>query len=168
MHFAQLKRPYDYRVLIDVYIYTQRKDFVNRPRFKNYYASLLDVLERQFGVRFSGEGLSSPQKVFLLLFRSTVRSLLQITNPWADYVDETLLILKLNENPALRSVVDQAGVLIGEANTKSTAAHREMLDALFLAVFGATERVVTSEDLRAAGLFDDTWEPTIDEYWANM
>jgi hypothetical protein len=97
-YVRRLKRPYDYRVLIEAYIYTQRTDFINRPTYTTYYASLLEALERQYGIRMSTEGLAFPQKVLWMLFQSTVRSLLRITNPWADFLDETLLVKKLEEN----------------------------------------------------------------------
>ncbi len=94
-YVARLKRPYDYRVLIEAYIYTQHKRFLHSD-FEVYYASLLEALQEQFGIRLSHEGLITvPQKVFWMLFQSTVRSLLQITNPWADFLDETLLVKKL-------------------------------------------------------------------------
>ena len=53
-YVARLKRPYDYRVLIETYIYTQRKDFVHAD-FTNYYASLLEALQTRFGIRLSRE-----------------------------------------------------------------------------------------------------------------
>ena len=70
---AALKRPYDYRVLIEAYIYTHRKDFVHSD-FTNYYASLLEVLQTRFGIRLSREGLSFDQQVLWNLFDNTVRS----------------------------------------------------------------------------------------------
>lgn len=161
---ARLNRPYDFRMLIETYIYTQRKDFLHSD-FNSYYAALLEVLQKQFAIRLSHEGLTTlPQRVFWMLFNSTVRSLLQITNPWANFLDETLLVSKLDENCELRSLVNRASGVIGEANKASEAAHREMLWALFEAIFGKCQLVVTSQDLLASG-FDDSKEPEIANYY---
>jgi hypothetical protein len=153
-------------VLIDAYIYTQRKDFVHSD-FTAYYGSLLKALQGQFGVQLSHEGLAFSQKVFWMLFQSTVRSLLQITNPWADFLDETLLVRRLEESGELGRVVDRASAAIGESNKESEAAHRVILNALFEAIFGECQRVVTSADLLAAG-FDDSKEPDISNYYDHM
>jgi hypothetical protein len=166
LYFTQLKRPYDYRVLIEAYIYTERKDFVNSD-FATYYVSLVEALQDQFGIRLSSESLSFPQKVFWMLFQSTVRSLNRITSPWADFLDATLLEKKLEESGELGRVVDRASAVIGAANKASESAHRELLDALFGAIFGECQRVVTSEELREAG-FDDSKEPDIHDYYHNM
>src|SRR5688572_4734311 len=163
-YVARLKRPYDYRELIEAYIYTQRKNFLHSD-FEVYYASLLEILQEQFGIRLSHEGLTTrDQKVFWMLFQSTVRSLLQITNPWADFLDETLLVKKLEESGELGEIVNRASRAIGDANKASEAAHREMLSVLFQAIFGKCQRVVTSQELLAAG-FDDSNEPDIVNYY---
>lgn len=162
----RLKRPYDYRGLIEAYIYTQRKDFVHSD-FTTYYTSLLEALQKKFAIRLSPEDLAFTQKVFWMLFQSTVRSLLQITNPWANYLEATLLHVKLAESGELGIIVDRATAVIGEANKMSEAAHRVMLEALFQAIFGECRRVVTSAELREAG-FDDSKEPEIVNYYDHM
>ena len=163
---ARLKRPYDFRVLIEAYIYTQRKDFVHSD-FTNYYASLLDALQGLFGIRLSRDGLSFDQKVLWSLFQNTVGSLLQITNPWAGYLEAGLLHKKLEESGEAGRTVERASRVIGEANEASEAAHREILYALSRAIFGECDRVVTSDELREAG-FDDSNEPNIVNYYEYM
>jgi hypothetical protein len=158
-----LERPYDFRVLIEAYIYTQRKDFVHSD-FTNYYVSLLVALQTHFDIRLSREGLSFDQKVLWMLFESTVRSLLHITNQWAEFLDESLLHTKLEQSGLPGRIVNSAGAAIYEANKASEAAHREILCALFQAIFGECPRVLTSEELREAG-FDDSQEPDIVNYY---
>lgn len=168
MGFVRLQRPYDYRVLIEAYIYTHRKDFANSTDFTTYYASLLDALQKLFGIRLSDdEGLSFDQKVLWFLFKSTVRSLVEITSPWANFLDESLLVKKLEASGELGRVVARASAVIDEANKASEVAHREMLDVLFKGMFGECQRVVTSEELRASG-FDDSKEPDVDDYYDHM
>jgi hypothetical protein len=165
-YVARLKRPYDTRVLIEAYIYTQRVDFVHSD-FTTYYASLLKVLQSHFGIQMSPEGLAFPQVLWWMLFQSTVRSFLKITNPWASYLDATLLHKKLEENGELGRSVDRASAAIFEANKMSEAAHRELLNVLFEAIFGECHKVVTSEELLANG-FDDSEEPDTANYYDDM
>jgi hypothetical protein len=165
-HVAPLKRPYDCRVLIEAYVYTKRKDFVHSD-FTNYYAYLLEALQAHFGIRLSHESLSFDQRVLWSLFDNTVGSLLQITSPWDGYLEAGLLHRKLESSGEPGKVVEQASAVIHQANTASEAAHREIMYALFQAIFGECQRVVTSEELRAAG-FDDSQEPSISDYYDHM
>jgi len=165
-YVARLNRPYDFRVLIEVYIYTHRKDFIH-PDFMTYYSSLLEALQRPFGIRLSHDGLNSDQRILWSLFQNTVFSLLQITNPWAGYLEAGLLLKKLEESGEPGKIVERASAVIGEANEASAAAHREILYALFRAIFGECRRVVTSEELRESG-FDDSKEPDIASYYDYM
>jgi hypothetical protein len=165
-YVARLNRPYDYRVLIEAYIYAHRKDFVHSD-FTNYYRSLLEALEARFDIRLSREGLSFDHRVLWGLFDNTVGSLLQITSPWARYLEAGLLHMTLEATGEPGRVVRQASAVIGEANTASAAAHREILYALFRAIFGECQRIVTSEELLEAG-FDDAKEPDIANYYDYM
>jgi hypothetical protein len=75
-----LSRPYDFRVLIEAFVYTRRRDFAHEE-FMNYYTGLRRTLEELFGVRLSSDGLTFDKRVLWMLFESTTRSLLQITDP---------------------------------------------------------------------------------------
>jgi hypothetical protein len=165
-YVARLNRPYDFRVLIETYIYTQRQDFVHTD-FKAYYASLLEALQRLFQIRLSDEGLAFGHRVLWKLFQSTIHSLLQITNPWAGYLEASLLHIKLEETGEPGKVVHTASAAISEANTASEIAHREILHALFSVIFGECKRIVTSEELLQAG-FDDSKEPESSSYYDEM
>jgi len=165
-YVARLKRPYDYQVLIEAYIYTRRKDFVHSD-FTSYYASLLEALQARFCIRLSRESLSFDHSVLWSLFENTVRSLLKIASPWESYLEASLLHKKLQESGEPGRIVDRASEVIGEANTASEQAHREILYALFKALFGECQRIVTSEELRENG-FDDSMEPDIVNYYDHM
>src|SRR4051794_22441218 len=111
----RLARPYDYRVLIEAFIYT-RRTFVHED-FTNYYTGLLRTLEEQFGVRLAHDGLSSThQKVLWMLFESTTRSLLRITHPWDGYIEDGLLNVKLHASGERGQEVYRASAAIAEAN----------------------------------------------------
>jgi hypothetical protein len=159
----RLPRPYDFRVLIEAYVYTQRQDFVH-PDFGAYYAGLLASLERLFGLRLARDELSHRQRILWSLFNSTVRSLLQVSTPWDGYLETGLLVRTLEESGETAVLVERASTAISEAAKASRTAHREMLQALFVGIFGECRHVVTSEELRQAG-FDDSCEPDITNYY---
>ncbi len=160
---GRLPRPYDFRVLIEAYVYTHRQDFVH-PDFGAYYAGLLASLERLFGLRLARDELTFRQRVLWSLFDSTVRSLLQVSTPWEGYLETGLLFRTLEESGETGVLVERATTAIAEAAKASRTAHREMLQALFVGIFGECRLVVTSEEMRQAG-FDDSREPDITNYY---
>jgi hypothetical protein len=162
----RLTRPYDYRTLIETYIYTRRKNFIHDD-FTKYYAALLEALQKCFDVRMDSEGLSIKYRVFWMLFNSTVDSLLRITDPWAGYLEATLLNQKLQQSGEVGESVYQSSRIIRESNAASEAAHRQILETLFRAIFGDCSKIVTSEELRDAG-FDDSQEPDISDYYDEL
>ena len=161
--YGRLRRPYDFRVLIEAYVYTQRHDFVHAD-FGAYYAGLLANLERLFDVRFARDELSHRQRVLWSLFGSTVRSLLQVSTPWDGYLETGLLDRTLEESGETGVLVERASTAIAEAAKASRTAHREMLQARFVGIFGECRHVVTSDELQQAG-FDDSREPDITNYY---
>ncbi len=162
-YVAKLNRPYNVHTLIKTYVYTKRSDFIHED-FSNYYGALLPVLANLLGVDFSVQTLSNEKRMFWGLFQGTVSSLLQITSPWAGYLEESLLVKRLDESGGLGLRVHRASTIIMEANSQSEAAHRDMLHALFELVFGECRSVVTSAQLAAAGV-DDSKEPDITDYY---
>ena len=159
---APLPRPYDYHVLIEVFIRSRRTTFAHAD-FQNYYKGLLAALEAQFGFRMSDVDLSFNQRVLWGLFNNTLRSLLEVGTPWDWYLEASLLHRKIEESGEPDREVMAATERIFQATSASTAAHYEMLDALFRAIFGTVDRVVTSEELAVAG-FDDSQEPQFSDY----
>ncbi len=107
-------RTYDERALIEAYVNTQRRDFVHAD-FGTYYAGLLAHLECLFGIRIDSPNLEHTQKVFRMLFASTVRSLNQVTTPWDTFLETGLLDRKLKECGEPGKVVERASVAIAEA-----------------------------------------------------
>jgi hypothetical protein len=165
-YIEPLPRPYDYRALIEVYVRTRRKALLHDD-FTNYYKGLLGVLEQVFGVRFSHDGPTFTQRVFWMRFESTVESLLAIRTPWENCIDDTLLNIKLEECGEPGRVVFAVSDTINKAVEDSARAHREMLYALFRAMFGTIDRIVTSAELAVAG-FDDSKEPQCSDYYDDL
>lgn len=159
---ARLPRPYDYRAFIDAYVYSQRRDYVH-PDFGKYYTSLLHALEKQFGIRLAHDPLSGRKLALWSLFHNTVSSLLQIRTPWSDYLEAGLIVSTLESSGEAGRTVMEQSARIDQSVAQSESAHRGMLHALFVAIFGPVDRVVTSEDLRRDG-FDDSKEPDLADY----
>lgn len=160
---APLEKPYNVDVLIQVYIYTRRNDFVHED-FTDYYNGLLEALTSLFGIELSEVLHGQTHRPFWGLFNSTVDSLLRITSPWSGYLEAGLLHSQLRDAGAHGERVYLASDAIADANVKSEISHREMLKSLFILTFGECNQTVTSEELRAAG-FDDNGEPKISDYW---
>jgi len=149
--------------LIDVYTQTQQKGSVHED-WLNYYSGLLRALEKLFGLRLSRDELTFNQRVLWGLFQSTIGSLLSLGTPWDGYLEAGLIYRKLEENGEFGKTVFASSDIIQRATEESRQAHRDMLHALFQAIFGAVDRVVTSAELATAG-FDDSKEPLIsDDY----
>jgi hypothetical protein len=165
-YVERLKRPYDFRVLIEAYIYTRRRNFIHED-FGAYYGGLLQALQPFFGLTFPPANVDIARRVFWNHFDSTVSSLLQIAHPRDGYLEDSLLNFKLQDAGELGQRVFQIEGEIGRANVASAAAHREMLYTLFEAIFGTRDRLVTSEELAAAG-FDDSREPNSSDYYDFM
>ena len=62
-YVKRLKRPYDFRVLIEAYIYTKRRDFVHDD-FGAYYSGLLRALQPFFGLTLLPENVDIGRRVF--------------------------------------------------------------------------------------------------------
>lgn len=154
-------RTYDHRALIDVYIQTRHSGRVDEDWAK-YYTGLLGALETLFGLRLSQDVLTFNQRVLWGLFQSTIDSYLSLGTPWDVYLEAGLIYKKLQECGDFGKTVFASSDVIQKATKESRQAHRDMLHALFQAIFGAINRVVTSAELAAAG-FDDSIEPTISD-----
>ncbi|MBI4751893.1 MAG: hypothetical protein HY774_25695 [Acidobacteria bacterium] len=159
----KLKRPYDYKVLVEAYVRTQREDYVH-PDFAAYYQSLCAVLEKQFEVRFSAEYFSDSKAALWMLFESTVGSLLRITTPWDAFLEETLIVSTLQKSGNAGKRIDQASQTILQATRESRQAHLEILHELFALMYSKTDVIITSEQLALVG-FDDSQEPDIRDYY---
>lgn len=162
-YVAPLKGPYDVRSLVEAYVYAQRTDFVHED-FSTYYRGLLSVLEVLFSVRLSPDAIPPERRALWHLFDSTVGSLLRVTSPWDGYLEAGLLMKKLEESGEPGIIVHRASKTIQEANAASRTAHHEMLHALFGAIFGETNKIISSAQLAEAGL-DDSKQPQIADYY---
>lgn len=152
-------RTYTFRDLIQAYIATWRH--YPHSDFDAYYRRLLEVLQSLFDVRFDGTDVRGEllpgiyPMAALMVFRSTVDSYLAIRTPWSGYLEAGLGVAELAKRYSL--VFDD----LAERNRQ---AHLELLDTLFIMLYGSIERIFTSADLREAG-FDDSTEPNTADYW---
>lgn len=167
IRFARLGRPYDWRTLIEVYIHAKQERSIPAPLRQTYYTDLLEALERLFEVRLSEEAILFDKQPLWRLVDSTIVSLFRITSPWDGYLEGTPITRALMANAEAAEAMRRATQKIGEANVASEYAHRDLIHALFKAIFGEPRRVVTSEELARAG-FDDSRELEIIDHYADL
>jgi hypothetical protein len=162
-YVTKLRRPYDYKVLVDAYVYTQRTDFVHGD-FGAYYKGLVAALEAQFGVHLRQPEGSVGQSALWMLFRATVGSPLRIGTPWDQFLEATLIVSTLKQTGEVGKAVFAASDEISRAVRVSEAAHRDILYNLFRAMYGDHPETISSDDLARAGFYDSK-EPDIADYY---
>lgn len=129
--------------------------------FKTYYTQLLALLEQLFGVDFA----APPEPAALwMLFMATVDSYLSIRTPWSSFLEEGLIIRKVEALGPQGGNMFRLSQQIQDLSEANREAHLQLLYALFERIYGKHDLVVTSQDLQAKG-FDDTKEPKIIDYW---
>ena len=166
MYISKLSRPYDYKVLIEAYLRTQGAGF-DHPDFIGYYARLVKVLESALDVELKRDRFSFNQKVLWALFNGTVNSLCRIGTPWSGFLEEGLIVTKLEAAGERGEKILQASDRIGAATRESKENHYEMLYGLFELIYGEREKVISSAELLTVG-FDDSLEPDIIDYYDEM
>ncbi len=152
---------YTYHDLLHIYIQTRRGDHIHSD-FKDYYAKLLELLGPLFEVDFSA---ASPSRGPLwMLFYSAVNSYLSLRTPWSNFLEAGLIVQKIKQLGPQGEQIFQLSEQIEDATRRSREAHLQLLDELFISIYGSRDLVVTSQDLKARG-FDDTKKPQIEDYW---
>jgi hypothetical protein len=157
---------YDWKRLIDVYLLATRTHI--HEDFEVFYRSLLGHLESLFGIRVVPEtdddDMTIEKQAIAMLMRSTIKSYHEGTSPMAGYLESGLLVSKLQETGEdglnALALVQEIGELYGE----SKRLHLTLIQKLFVMIHGEPNRVVTSEELQAAG-FDDSRAPKVSDYW---
>ncbi|GIM96682.1 hypothetical protein Ato02nite_084750 [Paractinoplanes toevensis] len=163
---------YQRRDLVHAYLGAQQRSFggyyAESPTFngalKAHYLSLLDGLQRLFGVILDGDLGANPKPALLMLFRSTADSLLTLRTPWSGFLEAGLIHRNLEEAGEWGVRVTRAGERINAALTDAREGHLDMLDALVAAMLGdRADLTITEADVRAAGI-DILAEPNPTEY----
>ena|ERR1051326_1462140 len=155
-----MDRTYGYRALVQAYIETERSD--THPDIKAYHRKLLALLEQHFGVTLASPPKTQP--ALWMLFRSTVHSYLSLRTPWSHFLEEGLLVRKLEDMGAQGQAIFERSDQIAQLTNASREAHLQMLYDLFECIYGKHALVVTSHDLRAKG-FDDAQKPDPTDYY---
>lgn len=159
---------YDYKKLIDVYIKAQQP--YPHEDFSKFYSGLLEKLESLFGIKILREGVSLleiPNPALGMHFNAVVTSYLSITHPRSGYAEDTLVNKRLDELGRRGKKIFDLERQIMKLNDQSEALHLQLLYELFLGIYGEMNKVVTSEQVLAAG-FDDAKEPKFTDYWPEM
>lgn len=155
---------YSQAALVGAYVEAQREPYPHED-FAAFRRARLAALEAAFGVHISEDGVRSPNgRLLFVVFKSVVASYLRIR-----YSGDGVLEGGLLETAIDRADTPELGIRAKQSRIHSLLAQcaqeqADLLDSLFTAIWGNSERVVTSEDLVALG-FDDTKEPRIEDYY---
>jgi hypothetical protein len=157
-----MDKRYDRAALIQAYIAT--KEPYGHDDFKRFYAERLAALERAFGLSLSHDGARNREYAALwMLFRATADSYLSIRTPRSNFMDDSLINVKMESLGTRADSINTYEALIIRATETSREAHLHMLDELFKVLWGEIDTVVTSKQLRKLG-FDDSQEPNWLDY----
>jgi hypothetical protein len=154
---------YDRAALIQAYIQAH-EPYQLHDNFKRFYDERLAALEQAFGLRLSSDGVRNAEYHALwMLFHAAVKSYLSIRTPRSNFLDDTLITVKLDRLGARADAIAAYEARIVQAAESSRAAHLGLLDELFQILWGEIDTVVTSEQLRQIG-FDDAEKPKHEDY----
>jgi hypothetical protein len=154
---------YDQTALIHAYIQANQAHYLHED-FKTYSVGLLNALQHAFGITITFDGvLDQEARALWMLFHATTQSLLSIRSPRSNFLDDSLINMRLERLGERGKRITNIEATIHHANTLSKTAHLQLLDALFSLLWGSTDTIVTSDDLRQLG-FDDTKEPQFRDY----
>jgi hypothetical protein len=157
-----MDKRYDRAALIQAYIATKKP--YGHEDFKRFYTERLDALERAFGLSLAYDGVHNREYAALwMLFRATADSYLSIRTPRSNFMDDSLINVKMEALGARADSINTYEALIIRATETSREAHLHMLDELFTLLWGEIDTVVTSKQLRRRG-FDDSQEPNWLDY----
>ncbi|SDT41399.1 hypothetical protein [Actinoplanes derwentensis] len=116
-----------------------------------HHQGMLDGLERLFEVRLTPEGIPDP--VLHMLFRSTVESVLALTDPWSGFLEAGLLHLRLDRAGEAGTKVMAASDRIWSRNNESREDHLIILEELVGLFLGdRAHHAFTADELRALGV----------------
>ncbi len=150
-------KQYDFKTLVQTYIETQRK-YHFHDDFKDYYSSLLHKLEEIFQIKLSSR--DCPDTALWMLFAATVSSYLSIASPYDGFSEMGGIIIRLQKLNGLGSKILDEGQQIVKLAHVNQELHLQMLYDLFQAMYGKTDTIFTSDELRIHG-FDDSTEPNM-------
>jgi hypothetical protein len=154
---------YDRTALIRAYLQANQPQYLHED-FKTYSTGLLTALQQAFGIVLSYDGVqNSGAGALWMLFRATAQSYLSIQSPRSHFIDDTLITVTLERLGEQGKQITALETTIQQAISTSATAHLDLLDELFVLLWGATDRLVTSDDLQQGG-FDDTQEPKFSDY----
>lgn len=161
------EKTYGVREFVLAYIDAQRPPWPHED-FRAFRRARLAALESAFKINLSFEGLPpTAPRVLWMLFSATVQSFLRIRGPRADFLEDGLLnsTIERLDTPALKLKETEARLFLHLQEARN--AHLELLDGLFVALWGVIEHPVSSSDLARLG-FDDAAEPKLSDYYDKM
>lgn len=154
-----MPKVYDYKDLVMAYIDANRRGYLHED-FKTYFQSRLPKLEEAFDIYFK-----DAKKSLMMYFFSIVRSYNSIDYPGMMEMGGVFSALSRAGNRGRE--VEKLQIDVFHKLEEARNMLLEMMYALFIVMFGETDKTVTSEDLLKLG-FDESKEPKERDYWDQM
>lgn len=158
---------YDLRAVVEAYVDAQRPPYPHED-FRTFRKKRLAALESAYGIRIALDGIRERNLLPLSMhFNAVTSSLLGLAGPRAAYLEDSLINTTIArvDTPRLKLIETEA--LLHDHLKACRQAHLELLDALFVVLWGPIEHPITSTDLAKLG-FDDAAEPKIWNYYDEM
>jgi len=157
-----MKKTYTEKDMLILYATIDERAYLHED-FPKYQRKLVKKLQELFNV-----DLSDPPKLKALyfLFRSTVRTYKQAgVHPLSGYLEASLIHITLREKTGdagreTNNLLNE----IGNTCELKQKQYQELMYQLYDLIWGATGKVVTSEDLAKVG-FDTSNKPDMADYW---
>lgn len=158
---------YNQHDLLQAYIAAQRRPYPHED-FRTFRRARLAALEKAFEVSISDEGMrTTDHHILFYIFRGEVAAQVNYLDEGAGVMEGGLLesVIDRNDTPELgiREKQQRIHSLIVQCAQERLA----LIETLFSAIWGKTDRTVSSADLLTLG-FDDSDEPKVADYWDIM
>jgi len=145
-------RTYNYKDLIKAYISAKRYQDAS-PELRDYYADLYSCLSSFFGIDLieieQKANLKSQYCGLDSLFHKALDQYLGISSPFSGFLEAPRRICDLYK---------KYGKRLTEIENAYKAACFDLMREIYKIVFGATDKQITSDELKRLG-FDDSEEP---------
>lgn len=162
-----MSKTYSYQDMIILYCTVNEHTWIHED-FPNYRRKLVSVLQEIFDVDLTKCPENSSMALWML-FRSTTKTYKSAgIHPLSGYLEASLIHITLDRKSGPKGLeISELLRDLGQICDQKEALYQQILSKLYELILGATDRIVTSEDLAKRG-FDDSQEPKRRDYYDYM
>lgn len=158
---------YGPREVVVAYVDAQRPPYPHGD-FRVFWRGRLAALESAYDIRMDPDGLPQTRAAVLwMLFSATVQSFLDMRGPRAGFLEDSLLNVVIEQSDTAELKLRETESRLHSHLEEARKAHLDLLEGLFVCIWGPLEHPLTSAELAARG-FDDSTEPQICDYHDEM